>query len=157
MAKIGFWEGLFGDVGHYERNAINDNAEGLSMMMEAQYSNAAHNAKQMRKLYALDHAQSKELARLRTMVRVLSDVVIELGFDRDRLANIMEDALDVLESEKTMTEGSYGPDGSPYRGGGAEAQKAEPKTTCDRCHKEVLLRRTNITEWGTTCDACFDE
>ncbi len=103
MSKIGFWQGLFGDVGYYERMAINDNAESMRMMMDASTYSDDMQSKQLRKLLELDHAQSKELARLRTMVRVLSETLVnDLGIDRRILGERMEDALDELESEKTM-------------------------------------------------------
>ena len=154
MSKIGFWESVFGDVGYFEREAINDNAEGMSMMLDAQFAGDEFLSGQTRKLFALDMAQSKELARLRTMVRVLSEAVTELGFDRERLATRMDDALDDLESEKTMRQGSFNPDGGPYRAG-VEGQADEPRTTCTVCKADVLLRRSNITETGQSCDRCF--
>jgi len=155
MSKIGFWEAVLGDVGYFERQAINDNAEGMSMILGSQAAGDEFLSGQTRKLFALDMAQSKELARLRTMVRVLSEAVTELGFDRDRLATRMDDALDDLESEKTMRQGSFNPDGSgPYRSGTA-SQAEEPRTTCTVCKTDVLLRRSNITENGQSCDRCF--
>lgn len=153
MSRIGFWEGLFGDVGYYERMAINDNAESMQMMLDASTYGDEQAAQQLRRLFELDHAQSKELARLRTMVRVLAESLTELGLDRKKLEDQMERALDELESEKTMTEGAYGP-GGPFRGGPAEAAPAPRTTTCAKCKKTVLLRRTNIGVHGTVCDRC---
>ena len=153
MSKIGFWEGLFGDVGYYERRAINENAESMQMMLDASTYSDEHNSKRLRQLFELDHAQSKELARLRVMVRVLSESLTELGIDRNILEQQMESALDDLESEKTMKQGAYGP-GGPFRGGPNDDAPAEPTTVCARCSKTVLLRRTNINELGTVCDLC---
>ena len=157
MGKIGFWQSLLGDVGYYEREAINSNHESISMMMDAQASQSQHLNQQMRKLYELDHAQSKELAQLRTIIRVLSETIIDMGFDKERLELRMEAALDDLESEKTMAQGA-GAGGGPYRGGAmADAPKEtkpEPKTVCTRCAKTVLMRRTTITESGNVCDRC---
>ncbi|MBT8494542.1 MAG: hypothetical protein KJO07_15910 [Deltaproteobacteria bacterium] len=157
MGKISFWQSLLGDVGYYEREAINSNHEGLSMMMQAQASQSQHVGSQLRKLYELDHAQSKELAQLRTIVRVLSETIIDMGFDKERLEQRMEAALDDLESEKTMVEGA-GVGGGPYRGGpvadAPQEAMPEPTTVCTHCTNTVLVRRTTITEHGNVCDRC---
>jgi len=161
MAKIGFWQAVLGDVGYYERDAINSNAESISMLLDSQSFRSEQLGQQMGKLFELDHAQSKELAQLRAIVRVLAETIIDMGFDKERLEQRMENALEDLESAKTMAEGVGAgvSGGGPYRSSGAEDQaavpaKPEPQCVCISCAKTVLLRRTTITERGNICDRC---
>jgi hypothetical protein len=159
MPKIGFWQQLLGDVGYFEAAAINANADSIDMMSTAHAASVDHLSRQTRALHAMDHAQSKELARLRTMIGVLAELVAEQGTDRSEIELRMEAALDRLESKETMAKGieSHGP-GGPYRGGASEgggSSAPERKITCKRCSEEVLARRTTMTEQGAMCDRCF--
>jgi hypothetical protein len=140
MSKIGFWDSLVGDVGYYERKAINSNSADIDVLKATQNASLATLRRQVHTLYSMDQAQSMELARLRVMVRVLAEMVAEQGAG-DVLAKRMEDALDGLEAEQTKA--------------AAEVKSAEPTTVCTRCQNTVLARRTVITFDGNVCDACF--
>ncbi len=159
MSKIGFWEQLLGDVGYFEAAAINSNADSIDMMGSAQAASLDNLSRSTRALHAMDHAQSKELARLRAMIGVLAEVVTEQGCDRAVLETRMQGALDRLETKEAMAQGiqAHGP-GGPYRGegtGAAAQPKPEAKTTCMKCTEVVLARRTTVTEDGYVCDRCF--
>jgi len=148
MDTIGFWESLFGDVGHTERQYINQAAMELNALEADNHSLRS----QIRKLYNLDKAQSAELAKLRTMVRVLMEYLVDSStLDRTRLEERLESGFEELERKNAPEQ--VGP-GGPYRGSAAEATEPEPTGTCTLCKNERLLRRTTMTPEGLVCDPC---
>lgn len=158
---IGFWEALLDDVGYFERRAINEAAEQIDLLRasSSQQQTAVH--KQLRRLYALDKAQSKELARMRAMIKTLATLLIESGVVEEKLVQQrMEAALVEMEDTSRPTPRPV-PVVDPYRGAFRGTEPAstlranEPSTKCGRCGDTVLLRRTQITDEGNVCDDCF--
>ncbi len=153
MEKIGFFEAMFHDIGYREREALNEAAHSLTMQDIA----TSHNSRGLEKLFALDRVQAEEIARLRVMVEVLSEMLVDSKvLSKDTLALRVKDSFRILEESKHPVP-SKSAEGHPFRGGPSskEAVAPEPVTSCTRCGEQVYARNTQITANGTICDGCY--
>jgi len=152
MKRIGFFEGWLFDVNWRERAALNEAAHALEMQDIANENSSTR----FGKLFALDRAQGDEIAKLRCLVEVLSEMLVDAKV-------LTEDALEfrVKDRVRAMTEAAkpkmVGPSSGPYRGGGEAPAPVVPErtVTCGACREEVLARTTQITATGVVCDSCY--
>lgn len=149
-----FWTWFFDPVDRNTRRAINAAASDIA---NVQGSSNWQFARQIKKLFSLDRAQERELERMRAMVQVLTEQIIELGADRGQVEVRIQAALERLEQDVAPAPQPQSTGGSPYRGAlpVAVADEPEPEGTCARCGQTVLLRRTEFTDDGTVCDRCL--
>ena len=151
MEKIGFWESLFHDIGWHEREKLNEAAESIGRLSDEAGGNREH----IRSLYNLDRAQAEELEQLRTILRVMGEILIDNGVvSRESLEARLDSALRKVEDEPTNISGG------PYRGETRAKKKSrplrQPKTTCARCQQEVLWIHTEAREEGSVCVSCLE-
>ena len=148
-----FWSWFFDPVDANTRRAINDVAADIA---NSRATSNLHLASQMKKLYTLDRAQERELERMRAVIQILTEQVVELGADRDAIEVRIQGAMERLEQDAQPKPQPSKTGGSPYRGALPSATAiAEPTGTCTRCDREVLLRRTEFLSSGTVCDRCI--
>lgn len=134
MERIGLFEAMFSGVSARERQLFDQAAEGISTLQTA----SVGTAEQVNKLFRLDVQQGEEIERLRLTVQVLVDVLVDtVGLDPKVLEYRLEAAFEEAAAKR------------------AEAEAAGKVLTCAFCDASVPATRTNITESGTLCDACF--
>ncbi len=154
MQQIGFFEAMFNDIGARERAALNEAAHQLQL----QDATAGHHSRSLDKLFALDRAQAEELTRLRLLVEIMGNMLVEAKqLDGQVLRDRLDDKLRLIEEAKQPKAPAAAQDAHPYRGG-APAPVAPPvlaTTSCGRCGKEVFARDTQITGHGVVCDTCY--
>lgn len=157
MKEIGFFEGLFHDIGYREREALNDAAHALQMQGISQEAQS----RAMENLFALHRAQSVELRELRGVVEVLSGMLLDAGLlDHQVFADRLEDKLRTVAEPEVSQKESNPRQGHPYRGAvGAQGAKSAdaPLATlnCGECGEQVYAQDTQITEFGVVCDSCY--
>ena len=140
MRKIGFFEAMFHDIGHREREALNEAAHSLAM----QNITAEASSRGLEKLFALDRAQAEEISQLRALLEVISEMLIDAEIiSPDALKFRMKDKLQALEEAKHSTTDTKKP------------SAPEPQSQCSQCNKTVLSRNTQISANGIVCDTCY--
>ncbi len=156
VEQISWWHSAFGDVGWKEREAINRAAVELDNLRHA----AAASSGQLARLFELDRAQGEEIERLRLMVRVLTELMVESkAVDGDQLNAKMQAALQAQEEAKRPKEIEAPPadySGQPKtRNFMSKTIKKDPVVRCGQCSEELVKSDSNLTEWGLICDGCY--
>jgi len=151
MEEIGFWESLFSDIGWHEREKLNEAAQSIGTLARETGGNRDH----VRKLYNLDRAQSEELERLKSIVAVLGELLIDNGVvSRESLSARIDSALRKMEEQPDTIAGG------PYRGKPPTTARKrrppkQPTVICARCSDQVLWIHTEAMEEGSVCDPCL--
>ncbi len=156
VERISWWHSAFGDVGWKEREAINRAAVELDILKHADVANSG----QLTRLFELDRAQGEEIERLRLMVRVLTELLVESNaVDGEKLKTKMQAALLAHEEAKKPKEVEAPPadfTGQPKTGNFmSKAVKKDPVVRCSQCSEEMVKSDSNLTEWGLICDDCY--
>ena len=109
--------------------------------------------------------QGGELARLRAIVGVLCDVLVERGVvGRRELMELLREALhDIdplmlpsLRRVAAATGPLLSPGANPYRDASSPIEAAEERVACIRCTRVVVRKHTNLTDEGPICDTCWE-
>jgi|GEM_PF-4134452 len=91
-----WWDKSFGDVGWQERRRRAEAADDLD---KGDVSSS------VQRLYALDEAQAREIARLRLTVRVLTEILVDtMGLDEDLLHQRMTEAVTEAEAASAASD-----------------------------------------------------
>ena len=154
MEEIGFFEAAFNDIGYRERAALNEAAHQLQL----QDITSDHHRRSLDKLFALDRAQAEELTRLRLLVEILGNLLVEAKLlDGQVVRDRLDDKLRLIEEAKRPKSPETRQGAHPYRGGGPAPAEPPPLATthCGACGKEVFARDTQITGDGVVCDTCY--
>ncbi len=143
MKQIGFFEAVFNDIGYRERAALNEAAHQL----QVQDITSDNHRRSLDKLFALDRAQDEELTRLRLLVEILGNMLVDANLlDGQVLRDRLDDKLRLIEEAK-RPKSPVTSEAHAYRGGGS-APVAPPvlaTSNCGRCGEEVFSRDTQIT------------
>lgn len=134
--RTNFWDELLLNRDSRQDVAIRRVDDALAHTMQQQQLTTSGLYKQVRELYALDREQGRELNELRAMVKVMGDLLVQLGIDESVLRYRVEAELANQQAVE------------------AERSKAVKTVNCTRCGKQVSLRKTNITTDGIVCDSC---
>ena len=158
MKKIDFWSGLFhGGLNDIRVNRINDAASHINSLRR----NSKHRMRSMRELFRKHRVQSKEIANLRKVVDILTELLVASGhLDANELRMRIEQELTTFEPEPLDD------DAGPYRGygtqppptnddAGSSPSQSTHTVACYVCDKMVLQSDTMITAKGLVCDPCY--
>ena len=113
--------------------------EDASFALHINGLEAIEQDKKLVKLFALDRGQADEIARLRVVVGVLSQLLVDANvIDAEVLSSTVSVALAELEAAKRPAE---------------DSSRAVVK--CIGCKEECFACNTQITEDGVVCDECY--
>lgn len=127
---------LFDDHDRRQDRALDRIDQSITSAIENQAMSAQALFEQIRELYALDREQARELCELRATVKVMGQLLIELGIDESVLRYRVEAAVDESRAQAE------------------EKAVRDRMISCAQCGQEVPPARTNITEFGSVCDRC---
>lgn len=132
--RLGFFDQwAFGEWA--DRNAINRNADDLSMVEASVEGMQAQIAR-----------QQKELLQLRAMLMGVVEVLhAKAPFDDAELDAAVAAAHAQLTAPRPPV---------PHPGRTPPAPRSTQTTACAKCQRAVALSATNITALGNVCDAC---
>ena len=121
----------------WEARAMAELESEMVAFTSAQAESGTINHGLIQKLFALDRAQSKELAELRGTVKVLTEMLMQSGgVDEEIFGYRMEAEMDRLRAQD-------------------EAARAdESRIECAQCNTRVPKASTHIAAFGAVCDAC---
>ena len=128
MARFNWWLGST----HLDHQvAINEQDSRLEQMDEAQ----GGVAEAVGKLFQLDRAQGRELARIEARIQVLSELLVEAGvIDGEQLQKRLAVALAAQAQTRAA---------------------AEATVRCASCREEVRADGTFYSEMGEICEVCY--
>lgn len=109
--------------------------------------------------------QGGELARMRAVIGVLCNVLVERNvISRGELMELLRDALHEIDPlmlpslrRPSVATGPLLPPGAnPYRDAAIGIPEADERVTCIRCSRVVARKHTNLTHEGPICDTCWE-
>jgi formylmethanofuran dehydrogenase subunit E len=126
MSMIPWWR----EPNRHDFNRIADNID-----LEGEVTGAL--SVQVRKLYQLDQAQERDIDRLETIIKVLSQLLIEAGvLDPQQISQRVGAALAVQARQEVQ-------------------ERTNPQLRCARCQETVAQKDTYMTGLGAVCDSCY--
>lgn len=153
MKKLSNW----GSSEQAERAAINEAADELDSLT---WQTSDLSARTQR-LALRQQELVREVTSLRTVVRVLSELLIEAGaVNHAALSERITAALDALEPQKPAARPPMPREhgGASYRDNGVPHVSPPPplrEVRCTRCQAMVPAPETTVTEDGALCEECF--
>jgi len=132
MARIGFFEFLVSDMDRNEWEGINQANDRADAALEQ--GNMLGTT--VGSLRAVVKSQAKDIRHLQTALAVLAQVLEDAGVVDPKVLDYRIEAAIANEDAEVAAEAAM--------------------TTCVQCKQEVNKKQTNLTEFGVTCDRCFN-